>query len=140
MEVFFFFYFIFIIIFACIGTAMGEDRAPGKLGGFLLGFFLGLIGILILFCLPKKVNENNNNQQQRAIEQTPKEVILPKTNIENNEIVYGEPTKECPYCFELIKKHSNYCRFCKRDISYASDDTPVFPMPEDFITNTKTSS
>lgn len=41
--------------------------------------------------------------------------------------------KQCPYCFESIKKQSKFCEYCKHNISYVPDDVPVFPSTEDLI-------
>lgn len=42
------------VVVGAIGAYLAETKGRPHLEGFLFGFFLGLIGILIIFILPKR--------------------------------------------------------------------------------------
>ncbi len=138
---FFLFCLIIWIICGFIGMKLGEERSIGKGGGALLGFFLGIFGVLILICMQKSQPDNktsysvNPSLQPQPIPMTP-----PKTEAPTQAFFAEDSIKECPYCFESIKKQARYCEHCKKDISYVPDNTPIFPAPEDLVIETKTSS
>lgn len=132
---------ILICIFcAALGAGMGKERSPGMGGGALLGGLLGIFGIIILLCLPKVKSENSYSESS-ITEPFPKGAFggsvssLATTQPRQPHAIerLSKSLNECPYCFEPVSKQARFCESCKHDISFAPDDTPVFPAPEDLI-------
>ncbi len=136
-----FFYLIIMFICACIGIRLGRERTPGEVGGALLGLFLGILGILVLICLPKiKTDEDVTSSSTPPSQPQSKSVMPQKIETASQAFISQDSIKECPYCFEPVPKQARYCQYCKHNISYVPDDAPVFPAPEDLMIEAKATS
>lgn len=136
-----FFYLIIMFICACIGIRLGKERTPGEVGGALLGLFLGILGILVLICLPKiKTDEEASSSNTPSFQPQTKSVSSQETEKAYQTFISEDSLKECPYCFESVPKQARYCQYCKHNISYVPDDAPVFPAPEDLMIEAKATS
>lgn len=49
---------IVMILFSIWGFQIGKTRKIGGVGGLLLGFFLIILGIIIIYCIPKETTYN----------------------------------------------------------------------------------
>ena len=95
---------IFIVIVGLIAAVCANihgSRGHSAVGGFMWGLGLGLIGLIVVLCIP---------QSQEKLERRQ---------------LAGGKVKKCPACLALVPREAAKCRHCASSLALASRERIV---------------
>lgn len=105
---------IFVLWIACAVICAGVASSKGRsgVGWFFLGLLLGLIGVVIVLCLPPLNDQVVHHYHHEPLHSQPTAAVPRLTAAKTS-----KQTKFCPDCAEEVLAEARICKHCRHQFS-----------------------